>query len=356
MAGWVRWPRPVSLARRDGLAPAGAAGRTPGCRCISGWPGSDPGRRASSRWPGQRQVGGQVGGQARVDGQHPEFFLRAHGVDRGDDGGALLVQHEQGFGAALGGLGRGRVRESVRGGSRRGLCRGCSPARRGWRRPRRVFLLQRQPEVFGDVLLGAPPENGGRVGAVQVDRLIGGEQQNPGLAELAFQFQGVEGVPAAAFDVLTYDGGEPGSRVGASASRSAGPRRGAGPCPRTAGQCGSSHAARCPGRRTRCPSSRRRGRTRRDHSRAEVMYQGDEPVGVLEFQGGGAAQHRHRQRLGPALPPRVVFWVVLPGGDPPDHLGLAGVQDLGFPPGSWPPFPPGQSPGGPFLCKYSEVL
>ena len=42
------------------------------------------------------------------------------------------------------------------------------------------FLLQRQPEVFGDVLLGAPQKDGGRVGAVQVDRLIGGEQQNPG--------------------------------------------------------------------------------------------------------------------------------------------------------------------------------
>ena len=142
---------------------------------------------------------------------YAEFFFRAHLIDGGDDGGALLVQGREGFCAALGGLGRGRVRdllwqvavedfaEVV---ALRGVGAQAAPH----------FLLQREPEILGDVLLGAPQQDGGRVGAVQVDRLISGEQQNPGLAELAFQFQRVEGVPAGPLNVLTDDGGEPGGR------------------------------------------------------------------------------------------------------------------------------------------------
>jgi hypothetical protein len=151
------------------------SGRTPGTRCISGWPGWSRSRRASSRWRVRRAGRCPVGREAGVDGRQTELLLLPHRVDRRDDRGALLVQHQQGFGAALGRLGRGRVRDLLRQVPVQDFAEvvtlgGVGP------HPAPHFLLQRQPEVFGDVLLGAPQKDGGRIGAVQVDRLIGGEQ------------------------------------------------------------------------------------------------------------------------------------------------------------------------------------
>jgi hypothetical protein len=46
-------------------------------------------------------------------------------------------------------------------------------------------------------------------GAGHVDGFIGGEQRDPGQGELLFQLEGVVGVAAGAFDVLTDHGREP---------------------------------------------------------------------------------------------------------------------------------------------------
>ena len=43
-----------------------------------------------------------------------------------------------------------------------------------------------------------------------VDRLVGGEERDPGCGELFFELDGVEGVAAGPGDVLAHDGGEPG--------------------------------------------------------------------------------------------------------------------------------------------------
>ena len=161
------------------------------------------------------------------------------------------------------------------------------------------FLLQRQPEVFGDVLLGAAQKDGGRVGAVQVDRLIGGEQQNPVIAEFAFQFEGVEGVPAGPLDVLAHHGGEPGGR-GAGFGQQVGQAPVAGqafvherlmvarPAALLEVQAAGFDVPVVPGEVEPV----------REPFPGGGDLPGDRPVGVLEFQGGGAAQHRHRHRLG----------------------------------------------------------
>jgi len=76
------------------------------------------------------------------------------------------------------------------------------------------FLLDLEPVPLHHALLDPPDQDGGGVHAFQVDRLIGGQQRDPGVGKLAFQLEGVERVPARAFDVLTDHGGEPRVRPG----------------------------------------------------------------------------------------------------------------------------------------------
>src|SRR5690349_942254 len=87
----------------------------------------------------------------------------------------------------------------------------------------RVTWLWVLPVPLRDALLDPPHQDGGGVHPFHVDRLIGGEQRDPGVGKLAFQLERVERVPAGAFDVLTDHGGEPGLGEAASASRSARP-------------------------------------------------------------------------------------------------------------------------------------
>ena len=212
--------------------------------------------------------------------------------------GALLVQYEQGFGAALGGFGRGRVRDFLRQVPVEDFAE-VVPLRGVGAQAAPHFLFQRQPEVFGDVLLGAPQQDGGRVGAVQVDRRISGEQQNPGLAELAFQFQCVEGVPAGPLNVLTHHRGEPGGRgagFGQQVGQAAVPGQAlvherlvvAATAALLDVQAAGFDVPVIPGQVEPVRQPFPRGGD----------LPGDRPVGVLQFQGGGAAQHRHRHRLG----------------------------------------------------------
>jgi hypothetical protein len=57
-------------------------------------------------------------------------------------------------------------------------------------------------------LFHPPDQDGGGVDAVDDGGLVGGEQRDAAAGQFLFQLQRVEDVPAGAFDVLAYDGGE----------------------------------------------------------------------------------------------------------------------------------------------------
>jgi hypothetical protein len=76
------------------------------------------------------------------------------------------------------------------------------------------FLFDLEPVPFRDALLDPADQDAAGVHAFQVDRLVGGQQRNPGIVQLAFQLERVECVPPGAFDVLADHGGEPGVRPG----------------------------------------------------------------------------------------------------------------------------------------------
>ena len=244
------------------------------------------------------RVGGRVGGQPGVDGRHTQLFLGAHGVDGGDDGRADLVQGQEGFGAALGGFGRGRVRDLVRQVPVEDFAEVVSLFGVGAHAAPHA-ALELQPEVFGHVLPGAAQQDRGRVGAFEVDGLVGGEQQDVAGGEFAFQFEGVEGVPAGSFDVFADHGGEPGlagSRLGQEVGQAAvaGQALGherlvvAGVAAFFQGQPAGFDVPVVPG----------------DVKAVGQPFPGggdlpgDGSVRVLQFQRGGAAQHRDRHRLG----------------------------------------------------------
>ena len=151
----------------------------------------------------------RVGGQPDGDGVRAEPVLHPPGEDRRDSRGTLRVQDEAGFGTALGGFVGHGVGHAV----------GGVPVRRGadvppgqgvFTQAAPGFLLDLQPEPFGHSLLDPAYQDGGGVGAGDVDRLVGGEQRDPGQGELLLKLEGVVGVPAGALDVFADDRGEPG--------------------------------------------------------------------------------------------------------------------------------------------------
>jgi hypothetical protein len=151
-------------------------------------------------------------------------------------------------------------------------------------------------------------KDGGRVGAVQVDRLIGGEQQNPVIAEFAFQFQRVEGVPAAAFDVFADDGGEPGGRgAGFGQQVSQAPVAGQAPVHERLMVARAAALLEVQAAGFDVPVVGGQVEPVGEPFPGGSDLPGDGPVGVLEFQGGGAAQHRHRHRLGRPYRPGSCF-------------------------------------------------
>jgi hypothetical protein len=153
----------------------------------------------------------RVGGQPLGDGVRAEPVLHPPGEDRGDGGCVGRVQYQAGFGAALGGFEGHGVGHAV----------GGVPVRRGadvppgegvLTQPAPGLLLDLQPEPLGHPLLYPAHQDRGRVGAGDVDWLVGGEQRDVGQGEVLLQLEGVVGVAAGSFDVLTDDGGEPGHR------------------------------------------------------------------------------------------------------------------------------------------------
>jgi hypothetical protein len=70
------------------------------------------------------------------------------------------------------------------------------------------FFPHLEPVPFGHALLHAADKDRGGVDAVNAGGLVGGKQRNALLAQLLFQFQGIEGVAAGALDVLHDHGGK----------------------------------------------------------------------------------------------------------------------------------------------------
>jgi len=119
-------------------------------------------------------LGGGVGVEPGGDGRAAQLVHRAPRVHLGDDRGAVRVQDEPGFGAALGGLERDRVRDPLGGVPVGG---GADvPAVQGMLdEPFPDFLLQLQPVPFRDPLLDPADQDRGGVDAFDVGGLVGGE-------------------------------------------------------------------------------------------------------------------------------------------------------------------------------------
>ena len=123
------------------------------------------------------------------------------------------VQDQAGLGAALGGLGRVGVRDPL-GVVAVGGAADVVPVNGVLLEPAPGFLLQLEPVPLRDALLHPADQDRGGVHPFHVDRLVRGEQRDPGVAKLPFQLERVERVPAGALDVLAHHGGEPGRRAG----------------------------------------------------------------------------------------------------------------------------------------------
>ena len=253
-----------------------------------------------------RRVGGGVGVEPGGDGRAAQLVHRPPRVDASDDGCADRVQDEPGFGAALGGLERDRVRDplgqvAVGGGadvpSVQGMLDQSFPD----------LLLQLEPVPFRHALLNPPDQDRGGVDALDVGGLVGGEQRDSLPGQFLFEFQRVEHVPAGPFDVFADDRGEPGLRAGGLGQ-----------------QVGHAAVAGQPGVGELLPVPALAAVLQVDAAGFDVPVDGgDEPArgqpvlggaelatqggaGVLQCQGGGPADERDRDRLGRDRPGRDV--------------------------------------------------
>jgi hypothetical protein len=153
----------------------------------------------------------RVGGQPLGDGVRAEPELYPPGEDRCHGGCAVGVQDEAGFGAALGGFVGHGVGHAFGGVP---VWRGADvpPGQGVFTQPAPCLLFDLRPEPLGHTLLDPAHEHSGRVGVGDVDRLVGGEQRDPGQCELLLQLEGVVGVAAGSLDVLADHRCEPGHR------------------------------------------------------------------------------------------------------------------------------------------------
>ena len=122
----------------------------------------------------RRRVGGGVGVEAGGDGRAAELVHGPPRVHLRDDRGAVRVQDEPGFGAALGGLERDGVRDPV-GGVPVGRGADVPPVHGMLDQPFPDLLLQLEPVPFRDALLYPADQDGGGVDAFDVGGLVGGE-------------------------------------------------------------------------------------------------------------------------------------------------------------------------------------
>jgi hypothetical protein len=123
--------------------------------------------------------------------------------------GALPVQDEPGLGAPLGGFVGHGVRHPF---GQVAVGRGADvpPGQGVLAQAAPGLLFDLQPEPLRHSLLDPPHQDGGGVGAGDVNVLVAGEQRDPGQGELLFQLEGVVGVAAGAVDALADHRGEPG--------------------------------------------------------------------------------------------------------------------------------------------------
>jgi len=70
------------------------------------------------------------------------------------------------------------------------------------------FVFELDPVPFRDALLNPPDQHRCRVDAFDLGGFVGGEQRDALSVEFFFQFQRAEHIPRRAFDVFTDDGGE----------------------------------------------------------------------------------------------------------------------------------------------------
>ena len=123
-------------------------------------------------------VAGRVGVQLGGDGGHAEFVHGPPGEDLFHDRDAFRVFGEPGFGAALAGLDRHRVRAPV-GEVAVGGGADVPPVQGVLDEPFPGFLFQLEPEPFRHALFHPPDQDGGGVHAFDDGGLIGGEQRDP---------------------------------------------------------------------------------------------------------------------------------------------------------------------------------
>ena len=149
------------------------------------------------------RVGDRVGGQPGPDGGLAQVLADAPLVDQGDDRRVDRVGDEPGFGAAFGGLGRDGVRVAFPGVAGRDLAE-VPPGEGMFLQPVPHFVFELEPEPFGDTLLNAPDQDGGRVDPFDAERLVGGEYRDALILEFFFQFQRVVHAAGAALNFLTH--------------------------------------------------------------------------------------------------------------------------------------------------------
>ena len=212
--GVVRGPDPLlgghAAAAFAAVGAAAAEHHPPGVLRVGQdrvHPGGGPAFARVGRW-----VGVRVGIEPVGDLGDAESVHRAPGEDPRHHGRAGRVQGQAGLGAALGGFHRHGMRGPLRlvpvGG-----CADVPPVQGMLTQPFPGFLLDLKPIPFRYALLDPPDQDRGGVHARQVNGLIGGQQRDAGVVQLAFQFQRVERVPPGPFDVLTDHRRKPGIRA-----------------------------------------------------------------------------------------------------------------------------------------------
>jgi hypothetical protein len=115
-----------------------------------------------------------VGVEPGGDGGAAELVHGSPGVHLGDDGGAVRVKDEPGFGAALGGLERDGVRDPI---GQEAVRRGADvpPVQGMLDQSFPDLFLELEPVPFCDALFYPADEDCGGVDAFDVGGLVGGE-------------------------------------------------------------------------------------------------------------------------------------------------------------------------------------
>jgi hypothetical protein len=228
------------------------------------------------------------------DGGQRQLLVHPPLVDAGDPGAALGVGDEPGAGRPHGrlhrvGVGGAVFVVAVGGGAGVVAADG--------------VLLEAFPhlgfevvaEVLGHALLHPADQDGGRLGGGGVDRLVGGEDHQPGGVQLLLELERVVGVAAGPLDVLAdhpREPGRPGSDLGAEVGHAA-----------VAGDAGGGELPPRPGLAAlvevgpaglHVPVVAGDDESLGEPLPRQAELLGQRLDGVLHLHGGGPADERHR--------------------------------------------------------------